>query len=178
MCDRMPNVACWSGARGERSIGRRRTRPAYPGVAFICRDVQGECSLIVPVGCIVDSVLVLLDVRDIHSRVRCGVILVCDRRRAEVGLEAGVWTIPAKMPDDEACAAAMLSGTNGTAPTQLPSPSSTELFPLPPWTSDSPLIRVQENRGRHNCTASGFLDTRSRYAAWRSSYSSRASSGV
>ena len=28
------------------------------------------------------------------------------------------------------------------------------------------------------CTAPGFLDTRLRYAAWRSSYSSRASSGV
>ena len=36
-----------------------------------------------------------------------------------------------------------------SAPTQLPSPSSTEPFPLPPWTSDSPLIRVQENRGRN-----------------------------
>ena len=29
-----------------------------------------------------------------------------------------------------------------------------------------------------SCTAPGFLDTRLRYAAWRSSYSSRASSGV
>ena len=32
--------------------------------------------------------------------------------------------------------------------------------------------------GRYRCTAPGFLDTRLRYAAWRSSYSSRASSGV
>ena len=30
----------------------------------------------------------------------------------------------------------------------------------------------------NDCTAPGFLDTRLRYAAWRSSYSSRASSGV
>ena len=29
-----------------------------------------------------------------------------------------------------------------------------------------------------DCTAPGFLDTRLRYAAWRSSYSSRASLGV
>ena len=29
-----------------------------------------------------------------------------------------------------------------------------------------------------DCTAPGFLDTRLRYAAWRSSYCSRASSGV
>ena len=29
-----------------------------------------------------------------------------------------------------------------------------------------------------SCTAPGFLDTRLRYAAWRSSYCSRASSGV
>ena len=55
-------------------------------------------------------------------------------------------------------------------------------------------VRVQalpvRNRGRNEgttpctsrpqsaCTAPGFLDTRLRYAAWRSSYSSRASSGV
>ena len=38
-------------------------------------------------------------------------------------------------------------GLPPSAPTQLPAPSSTEPFPLPPWTSDSPLIRVQENRG-------------------------------
>ena len=31
---------------------------------------------------------------------------------------------------------------------------------------------------KYDCTAPGFLDTRLRYAAWRSSYSSRASSGV
>ena len=30
----------------------------------------------------------------------------------------------------------------------------------------------------YTCTAPGFLDTRLRYAAWRSSYCSRASSGV
>ena len=35
------------------------------------------------------------------------------------------------------------------APTQLPSPSSTQPCPPPPLTSDSPLIRVQENLGRH-----------------------------
>ncbi len=40
------------------------------------------------------------------------------------------------------------SGLPRPEPTQLSSPSSTEPFPLPPWTSDSPLIRVQENRGR------------------------------
>ena len=34
------------------------------------------------------------------------------------------------------------------------------------------------NRVRYMCTAPGFLDTRLRYAAWRSSYGSRASSGV
>ena len=34
------------------------------------------------------------------------------------------------------------------------------------------------NTGNRGCTAPGFLDTRLRYAAWRSSYSSRASSGV
>ena len=33
-------------------------------------------------------------------------------------------------------------------------------------------------RSNSVCTAPGFLDTRLRYAAWRSSYSSRASSGV
>ena len=32
--------------------------------------------------------------------------------------------------------------------------------------------------GTRGCTAPGFLDTRLRYAAWRSSYCSRASSGV
>ena len=39
--------------------------------------------------------------------------------------------------------------------------------------------RVAVNR-KHvpPCTAPGFLDTRLRYAAWRSSYCSRASSGV
>ena len=35
-----------------------------------------------------------------------------------------------------------------------------------------------EGRQIHPCTAPGFLDTRLRYAAWRSSYCSRASSGV
>ena len=37
------------------------------------------------------------------------------------------------------------SGRPPSAPTQLPSPSLTEPFPPPPWTLDSPLIRVQEN---------------------------------
>ena len=36
--------------------------------------------------------------------------------------------------------------------------------------------RISPSRIR--CTAPGFLDTRLRYAAWRSSYCSRASSGV
>ena len=40
------------------------------------------------------------------------------------------------------------SGLPPSAPTQLPAPSSTEPCPLPPSTSDSPLIRVQENWGR------------------------------
>ena len=39
-----------------------------------------------------------------------------------------------------------------SAPTPLPALASTEPFPLPPWTSDSPLIRVQENRGRNSAT--------------------------
>ena len=37
---------------------------------------------------------------------------------------------------------------------------------------------VGEHRESDQCTAPGFLDTRLRYAAWRSSYCSRASSGV
>ena len=40
------------------------------------------------------------------------------------------------------------SGLPPSAPTQVPSRSLTEPCSPPPWTSDSPLIRVQENRGR------------------------------
>ena len=39
-------------------------------------------------------------------------------------------------------------------------------------------FEVERLSGDAVCTAPGFLDTRLRYAAWRSSYSSRASSGV
>ena len=54
------------------------------------------------------------------------------------------------------------------------------------WTSAPPGLRstaIQVPVGNNEplkptCTAPGFLDTRLRYAAWRSSYSSRASSGV
>ncbi len=45
------------------------------------------------------------------------------------------------------------SGLPPSEPTQIPSPASTEPFPLPPWTSDSPLIRVQENWGRFKATS-------------------------
>ncbi len=40
------------------------------------------------------------------------------------------------------------SGLPSSVPTHVHSRSSTEPFSQPPWTSDSPLIRVQENRGR------------------------------
>ena len=39
-------------------------------------------------------------------------------------------------------------------------------------------IGTAESLNLAKCTAPGFLDTRLRYAAWRSSYCSRASSGV
>ena len=39
-------------------------------------------------------------------------------------------------------------------------------------------LRAGERLPSKPCTAPGFLDTRLRYAAWRSSYCSRASSGV
>ena len=45
------------------------------------------------------------------------------------------------------------SGLPPSEPTQVPSPSSTEPFPRPPWTLDSPLIRVQENWGRFKATS-------------------------
>ena len=38
-----------------------------------------------------------------------------------------------------------------SAPTPLPALASTQPYPPPPLTSDSPLIRVQENRGRNSC---------------------------
>ena len=46
------------------------------------------------------------------------------------------------------------------------------------WQPGGPGKRGTCNRSQSRCTAPGFLDTRLRYAAWRSSYSSRASRGV
>ena len=47
------------------------------------------------------------------------------------------------------------SGLPPSVPIHVPSRSSTDPFSQPPWTSDSPLIRVQENKGRLTGTAGG-----------------------
>ena len=46
------------------------------------------------------------------------------------------------------------------------------------FTPCSPMLYNIRTGWNNVCTAPGFLDTRLRYAAWRSSYCSRASSGV
>ena len=57
---------------------------------------------------------------------------------------------------------------------QLDLDKSSYFLTAPPQSAGGGHIYVKDTR----CTAPGFLDTRLRYAAWRSSYCSRASSGV